>query len=211
MTIDTYLAYLATVAVFFSMPPGPSQALMIANSMRHGVRRSTATIFGDLTANALQMTAAAFGLAVIISTSYWILLAVKWAGVLYLLWIGWRTFTSRRSDLSDAGTLISSNRLWRQGFITSASNPKAIFFFAALFPQFIDISQPVWPQLVILGTTYLFVDGTLLLLWGLLAERLIGKVHAMGGWLNRISGGLMMTAAGLLAIKDVEVVQPKMR
>lgn len=205
MTTETYLAYLATVAVFFAMPPGPSQALMIANSMRHGVRRSTATIFGDLSANALQMTAAAFGLAVIISTSYWVLLVVKWAGVLYLLWIGWRTFISRRTNL-DTESSVSSHKLWRQGFITSASNPKAIFFFAALFPQFIDVSQPIWLQLLILGATYLLVDGILLLLWGLLAEHLVDKVKTMGARLNRISGGLMIAAAGLLAAKDVEVL-----
>lgn len=203
MTTETYLAYLATVAVFFAMPPGPSQALMIANSMRHGVRRSTATMCGDLTANALQMTAAAFGLAVIISTSYWMLFVVKWAGVLYLLWIGYRTFNSQRTAPNTAGATPTA-RLWRQGFVTSASNPKAIFFFAALFPQFIDTSEPIGLQLLILGATYLFVDGILLLLWGLLAERLTVQVKALGNRLNRISGGLMMTAAGLLAVKDIE-------
>jgi len=206
MTTDMYLAYLVTVAIFFAMPPGPSQALMIANSMRHGVRRSTSTLFGDLTANALQMTAAAFGLAVVISTSYWVLFAVKWAGVLYLLWIGWRTFISKPTILGSE-TVIPARELWRQGFITSASNPKAIFFFAALFPQFIDASQAIGPQLIILGTTYLVIDGILLLLWGLLAERLTAKITRMGALLNRISGSLMMTAAALLAAKDVEVLR----
>ncbi|MDZ7840866.1 MAG: LysE family translocator [Gammaproteobacteria bacterium] len=204
MTTEVYFAYLVTVAIFFAMPPGPSQALMIANSMRHGVRRSTSTIFGDLTANALQMTAAAFGLAVVISTSYWVLLAVKWAGVLYLFWIGWRTFISR-STMSGSESVVSPRKLWRQGFITSASNPKAIFFFAALFPQFIDASQAIWPQLIILGATYLLIDGILLLLWGCLAERLSARIKGIGTRLNRISGSLMMTAAALLAAKDVEV------
>lgn len=179
MTIETYLAYLVIVAIFFATPPGPSQALMIANSMRHGVRRSASTVFGDLTANALQMTAAAFGLAVIISTSYWVLLVVKWAGVLYLVWIGWRTFVSP-SEIPGYDTVVPARKLWRQGFITSASNPKAIFFFAALFPQFIDVSQAIWPQLIILGATYLLIDGILLFLWGMLAERLTAKLAGMG-------------------------------
>jgi len=161
-------------------------------------------MFGDLTANSLQMTASAFGLAVIISTSYWILLVVKWAGVLYLFWIGWRTFLSR-PEIINGETVVSARKLWRQGFVTSASNPKAIFFFAALFPQFIDVSQAIWSQLIILGATYLIVDGILLLLWGLLAERMTVKLKGMGMWLNRISGSLMMTAAVLLATKDVEV------
>jgi len=210
MTTETYLAYLVTVAIFFAMPPGPSQALMIANSMQYGVRRSTSTMFGDLTANSIQMTAAAFGLAVIISTSYWILLMVKWAGVLYLFWIGLRTFMSQPA-ITDRQTVVPARKLWRQGFITSASNPKAIFFFAALFPQFVDVSKAIWPQLIILGTTYLIVDGTLLLLWGLLAERATIKLKEMGVWLNRMSGSLMMTAAVLLAAKEVEVSRPGAR
>lgn len=167
-------------------------------------------MFGDLTANSLQMTAAAFGLAVIISTSYWVLLVVKWAGVLYLFWIGWRTFVSQPA-IADGQTIVPARKLWRQGFITSASNPKAIFFFAALFPQFIDVSQAIWLQLIILGATYLIVDGILLLLWGLLAERLTVQLKGLGKWLNRMSGGLMMTAAVLLAAKDVDVSRPGAR
>ena len=63
MTLELYLAYLATCAVFFATPPGPSQLLMISNSLRHGVRRSGWTVAGDLSANALQMLAAGLGLA----------------------------------------------------------------------------------------------------------------------------------------------------
>lgn len=208
MSSEMYLAYLATVAVFFATPPGPSQVLMIANSLHYGVRRSAATAAGDLTANALQMTAAAYGLVVIISTSYWALTVVKWAGVAYLLWLGWRTFNG--SSRNRAARIHGSpGRLWRQGFLTSAANPKAIFFFAALFPQFIDIAAPVWPQLLILGATYIVIDGTLLLLFGSMAERLLARLQGGGRWLNRLSGGMIMTAAGLLLLKDVDAVAPR--
>lgn len=211
MPIELYLAYLATVAVFFATPPGPSQALMIANSLHHGVSRSTATLIGDLTANALQMTAAAFGLAVILATSWWALSVVKWLGVAYLLWLGWRTFMAEPATLRRTLQSGTSLRLWRQGFITSAANPKAVFFFAALFPQFIDTSHPIWPQLLILGTTYLVIDGILLLVWGLLAERFLGFLKHSGHLLNRVSGGMMMAAAALLAVREVEVAAPQSR
>jgi threonine/homoserine/homoserine lactone efflux protein len=69
MSWETYLVYLAAVAVFFATPPDPSQLLIISNSIRHGLRRSAFTIAGDLTANSLQMTVAAFGLAAVIATS----------------------------------------------------------------------------------------------------------------------------------------------
>lgn len=211
MTIELYLAYLATVAVFFSTPPGPSQALMIANSLRYGVSRSTATLAGDLSANALQMTAAAFGLAVILSTTWWALTLVKWLGVAYLLWIGWRTFTAEPAVAGRTARSGSPGRLWRQGFFTSAANPKAVFFFAALFPQFIDTGSPIWPQLLILGATYLVIDGILLLVWGLLAERFLGFLKQSGRTLNRASGAMMMTAAALLALRDVGDAAPESR
>lgn len=207
MPVETYLAYLATVGIFFATPPGPSQLLMIANSMTHGVRPSLATAAGDLSANALQMTAAAFGLAAVLATSSQGLQIVKWAGVAYLVYVGIRTFRSPPPVLR-ARTAVNGARLYRQGFFTSAANPKAVFFFAALFPQFIDSSLSIWPQLLILGATYIAVDGTILMVYGSASERIAGR---LGGGvmrrLNRFSGGLMIAAAMLLALKDVEVTR----
>lgn len=205
MPVETYLAYLATVGIFFATPPGPSQLLMIANSMTHGVRPSLATAAGDLSANALQMTAAAFGLAAVLATSSQGLQIVKWAGVAYLVYVGIRTFRSPPPVLR-ARAAVNGATLYRQGFFTSAANPKAVFFFAALFPQFIDSGLSIWPQLLILGATYIAVDGTILVIYGSASERIAGR---FGGGvmrrLNRISGGLMIAAAALLALKDVEV------
>ncbi|MGP1397979.1 MAG: LysE family translocator [Inquilinaceae bacterium] len=210
MTFDLYLAYLATVGVFFATPPGPSQILIISNSLRHGLRSSLATVAGDLSANACQMTAAAFGLAAVIATSAHALTIVKWAGVAYLVWVGIRTFraTPRGFDGS-GGPQTSPGRLFRQGFVTSASNPKAVFFFAALFPQFIDPAIPIWPQLLVLGVTYLAVDGVLLVVWGGAADRLLAGLRRRGRLLNRLSGSLMIGAAALLAFRDTTVVRPR--
>ncbi len=204
MPIEIYLAYLATVGIFFATPPGPSQLLMIANSMTHGLRPSLSTAAGDLSANALQMTAAAFGLAAVLATSAEALQIVKWAGVGYLVYVGFRTFRSPPPALT-RGAPANGARLFRQGFFTSAANPKAVFFFAALFPQFIDANLPIWPQLLILGATYIAVDGIILVIYGSASERVAGR---LGGTLmrstNRVSGCLMIAAATLLAFKDVE-------
>jgi homoserine/homoserine lactone efflux protein len=206
MNHDLYSAYLVTVAVFFVTPPGPSQILMISNSLRHGWKRSVATIAGDLSANSLQMLAAAFGLAVLIQHSAVTLNVIKWAGVLYLLYLGYRTFTAAPPDLSQRkAATVSRRRLYYQGFVTSATNPKAVLFFAALFPQFIDPSLPIWPQLLLLGATYLLVDGVLLVAWGSGAERALAGLRHNGRLLNRVSGGMMFGAAGLLATRNVSV------
>jgi threonine/homoserine/homoserine lactone efflux protein len=207
MTVEVYLAYLATVGVFFATPPGPSQILMISNSLRFGTKRSLATVVGDLTANAFQMTLAAFGLAAIIAASQEALSMIKWAGVAYLVYIAWRTFRAQPTSFERGGPAPTGagRTLYWQGFITSAANPKAVFFFAALFPQFVDPASPTLPQLVILGVTYLVVDGVLLVIWGRVAERALGALRRRGRLLNRASGTTMLIAALVLAFRDVDV------
>lgn len=203
MPMETYLIYLGVLAAFFVTPPDTSQLLIISNSLRHGLRRATVTIAGDLTANAVQMSLAAFGLTALIATSAGALSVVKWAGVVYLVWIGLKLLLAR----GGAGTELRAaapGRLFRQGFLTSSANPYAVVFFGALFPQFIDPALPVLPQLLILGLTYLVVDGLILVLWGWAAIRTLGRVRRLTGvWINRVSGGLMIAAAVLLGLKDV--------
>lgn len=206
MTMDTYLIYLAAVAVFFATPPDTSQLLIISNSVRHGLRRSACTIAGNLTANSLQMTGAAFGLAAIIATSASAFVWIKWLGVAYLAWIGLQLiFSEERPDDVAANASGQSFRLFRQGFVTSMANPFAVVFFGALFPQFIDPALPVLPQLLILGVTYLVVDGAILLAWGWLGVRAATALRRFSFVLvNKVCGALMIGAAALLASKDFQ-------
>lgn len=206
MPMETYLIYLAAVAVFFATPPDTSQLLIISNSVRHGLRRSAYTIAGDLTANSLQMTGAAFGLAAIIATSASAFIWIKWLGVAYLVWIGVQLILSKeKTDGVTANTSGQSFRLFRQGLVTSMANPFAVVFFGALFPQFIDPTMPVLPQLFILGISYLVVDGAILLLWGWLGVRAATALKRFSfGLVNKICGALMIGAAALLASKDFQ-------
>ena len=149
MTPETYLLYIGVLAAFFATPPDTSQLLIISNSLRHGLRRALATVAGDLSANVLQMTAAAFGLTALIAASADALAVVKWVGVAYLAWIG-LTLILRSGKSGAAAPKTQPRHLFRQGFLTSSANPYAVVFFGALFPQFIDASQPIAPQLLIL-------------------------------------------------------------
>ena len=203
MSAETYLLYLAAVAVFFATPPDTSQLLIVSNAMKHGLRRSLWVIAGDLSANVLQMTAAAFGLAAIIATSAQAFGWIKWLGVAYLVWIGLRLMLAREGP-GQAQPAVKATGLFRVGFLTSMTNPFAVVFFAALFPQFIDTAAAVLPQLVILGATYLLVDGVTLVLWGWAGARVAQRLAriSMTG-LNRISGGSMIGAAALLGFRDI--------
>lgn len=206
MPMETYLIYLAAVAVFFATPPDTSQLLIISNSVRHGLKRSAFTIAGDLTANSLQMTGAAFGLAAIIATSASAFIWIKWLGVAYLVWVGVQLILSKeKADDVTANASGQSFRLFRQGFMTSMANPFAVVFFGALFPQFINPTMPVLPQLFILGITYLVVDGAILLLWGWLGVRAAMALKRFSfGLVNKVCGALMIGAAVLLASKDFQ-------
>ncbi len=204
MSAETYLLYLGVLVAFFATPPDTSQLLIISNSLRHGLRRSMATVAGDLTANSIQMTLAAFGLTAVIAASADALWVVKWLGVAYLAWIGIKLIMTKPQNSAPKP---AGGQLFRQGFFTSMANPYAVVFFGALFPQFIDASQPVWPQLLMLGVTYLVVDGVILVLWGWGAQRTVGRMTALTGqWINRVSGALMLGAAALLGLKDIERV-----
>ncbi|QFT94640.1 Homoserine/homoserine lactone efflux protein [Roseovarius sp. THAF9] len=203
MSIETYLIYLGVLAAFFATPPDTSQLLIISNSLRHGLRRSLATVAGDLSANAVQMTLAAFGLTAVIAANADALWVVKWVGVAYLVWIGLRLMLSKGG--AEALGAAAKGRLFRQGFVTSSANPYAVVFFGALFPQFIHAGAPILPQLLVLGVTYLVVDGLVLLFWGWAATRTLGRVTSLTGvWINRVSGMLMVGAAVLLGLKDLD-------
>ncbi len=206
MQIETWTLYVLTVLALMSTP-GPSQLLMLTNSGVHGFQRSLSTAAGDLSANALQMLAAGLGLAAIIAASATALTVIKWAGVAYLIWLGIRMI--RRASPDD--TVGSAERkraslrtLWLQGFLTSAANPKAVVFFAALFPQFITSEAAFWPQFLILSATYIVMDGFFLSAYGLgsnwIVRRFMGSARV---WIERIGGGFMIGAALLLGSKSI--------
>ncbi|QEE36700.1 LysE family translocator [Octadecabacter sp. SW4] len=201
MTLDTFLIYLATVLVFFAHPPGPSQLLFIGGSMQHGLRRALPIMAGDLGANAIQIVIAGFGLTSLIVLSADAFAAIKWAGVGYLLWIGLRMIR----DATTPRTLKpvpSRGHLFQRGFMTSAANPYAVVFFAALFPQFIDPTRPVLPQVAILGVTYLIIDGAILLAMGAFAAKLVATFGAtVQKWLGIGSGVGLIAAPAAIAIR----------
>ena len=207
MTFEFWAAYVATVLLLMSTP-GPSQLLILSNAGKYGYRKSIATIVGDLSANALQMIAAGFGLAALIAASENALFFIKWFGVIYLIWLGLRMIRRAKADNikeSASKSNVSLGALWLQGFITSAANPKAVVFFAALFPQFIDAQQAFAPQFLILSATYIVIDAAFLSAYGLgaswIATRFRGNAKV---WIERLGGGFMIGAALLLGAKTLD-------
>ncbi|MEO1204528.1 MAG: LysE family transporter [Pseudomonadota bacterium] len=206
MTLEVWLLYVGTVLLFMSTP-GPSHLLMLSTAMTNGFQRSLATAAGDLTANALQILLAGLGLAAFVAASRYGFAIIKWAGVAYLVWIGARQIIAsfRHGDgaLKLAKTTLS--RLWLRGFVTSAANPKAVVFFAALFPQFIDPGRPLLSQIAILGGTYIVLDALFLCAYGKgaawLAHRLASHRRIL---IDRAAGAGLIVAAVLLGLRTSE-------
>lgn len=205
MDLQTWGLYVLTVLALMSTP-GTSQLLMLSNSATHGFKESLATAVGDLSANSLQMLAAALGLGVLVASSETALQTIKLLGVIYLLWYGLRTIkTAKPISLQKNKVKRFDKRLFFHGFITSASNPKAVIFFAALFPQFIVYDESFWLQFFTLSITYLTIDGLFLCAYGWSAERIISLPKPKASiWVNRIGGIFLLLAALLLGLKSVE-------
>ena len=206
MNVDTWLLYVGTVLLLMSTP-GPSHLLMLSVSMSNGFHRSLATAAGDLSANALQILLAGLGLAAVITGSQYGFTIIKWAGVAYLIWIGVRHIIASLKDGAGAGRapVTSLKRLWLRGFITSAANPKAVVFFAALFPQFLNPDRPLGPQVAVLGISYIVIDGCFLATYGKSASWIAEKIHGRHRvWVERAAGSSLIAAAVLLGLRASE-------
>ena len=205
MGVQEWLVFVGTVLVFMSTP-GPSQLLMLSNSIGSGFRRSLFTAGGDLTANLLQMIVASVGLVSLIVSSRSFFVVVKWAGVAYLVYLGLKMVLSKpNADLDREAPEKSGAALYWQGFFTSAANPKAEVFFAALFPQFIDPERALVGQFMILSATYLVIDATFLCMYGKGADWISQKLRPTARQqLNRVAGSFLLGAAVLLGLKDGE-------
>lgn len=202
MEPTTWLSFVGTV-ILLALTPGPSILLVTANSMKYGKAKTVGTIAGDLTANLCQIILAAIGLATIVVSSGELFQLIKWFGVAYLIYMGIAKIIAKPTTVlkQEGKEKRSFSKLFLEGFLMSAANPKAIVFFAALFPLFLDESLPVLPQIAILAVTFLLIDGLSLFVYTVFAEKLghylenQQKVHFQ----NRIVGGLLILSGMLLS------------
>lgn len=205
MTLEIWLTYVATVFIFL-LSPGPSHIFMLSKSLSHGFEKSWATGAGDLTAHIWQISVASIGLVSFIYAFQNFFIIIKWAGVLFLIYLGIKQFTKESSINKNTNkTVVRKKTLFWQGFIMSSSNPKAVVFFAALFPQFINTSEPTTIQFAILGATYIVIDGCFLIFYGSFAEWCVSRFEKhIDKYLNKLSGAMLIGSAVMLGLKDIK-------
>lgn len=205
MTFEIWVAYATTVFIFL-LSPGPSHLFMLSTSLSNGFGKSWATGAGDLSAHVWQITVTSIGLASIIYVFQDLFIMIKWGGVAFLIYLGISQFRKKSNEVKGSGGSVQSRVvLFWKGFITSSANPKAVVFFAALFPQFINPDVPTANQFATLGLTYIVIDGCFLTFYGYTADWILNRFERhIDKHLNRVSGSLLIGSAVLLGLKDIQ-------
>ncbi|MEZ8022318.1 LysE family translocator [Vibrio sp. 1F255] len=208
MSFDTWIYYLLAVLIL-TASPGPSSLLCMTKGVQSGFKLSIFTALGSLTAITGILTLSFTGLGVIIASSEVVFNVIKWTGAAYLIFLGWKSLRSSQQDydkLSDQqggaqSVKESAAQHYLSGFIVGGSNPKAILFFTALFPQFIDPSIALLPQFTVFAFTFAVMELSWLLVYAYLGAKSSNWLFAKGRAkvFNRVTGGVFIGAGALLS------------
>ena len=202
MSVEIWLAYVVA-AIIFSFAPGSGTVNSISNGMVYGWRKSLASIVGLQLGMAVHIILVGVGLGALVAQSAVAFSLIKWIGAAYLIWLGiqkWREHNALSIENVDQS--VTAGCLLRRAVLVNLTNPKTIVFLVALFPQFINATQPQLPQLLILGMTTLVIDACVMLFYVCLASRFTHYIRSASVMtrLNRIFGSMFIGCGALLAL-----------
>lgn len=184
MTTETLLIYL-TLVLAVTSTPGPAVLFIMSNTLSHGWEKSIIIALGNILGLLFVGIISVTGLGIIVQSSEYVFNIIKYAGAMYLIYLGIKLilkkeFTLKNIEDKNLHINISSKKVFLQAFIVAISNPKVIVFLTALFPQFIIIENDLIPQFSILIAIYMFSSFLCLIIYSLLAYR-------AKNWLNKES------------------------
>lgn len=204
MTLELWLAYVA-ICFLFAATPGPAVILTAGQAIARGFGAGFGVILGTQLGNLVYFTLSAAGLGAILIASETAFLAIKYAGALYLIYLGLRTIIKAKNALlPDTQERVP---VWRhpfmQGLLNQLANPKSILFWGAMFPQFVDFrAESLVPQFAILAVTGISADIIVLSTYAAVAAR-GGRLMASGPlavWRERLSGAALIIVGGALSL-----------
>ncbi|WP_394778282.1 LysE family translocator [Undibacterium sp.] len=205
MHTQTLAAY-AAIAALSIVSPGPSILLSLRNGASFGARSVLWSAFGNISGVFCLSAAAILGLGVLLKSSAILFAVVKVLGALYLFYIGAKQLFSKTSAIAyESKTDMASvspgpRKLYMEAFLTAVTNPKAVLFFTALFPQFVSSQDPLAPQFFTLTGIFMALSYTTHLSYALLASRarnLLLKPR-FAKWMNRVVGSVFIGFGTLL-------------
>jgi homoserine/homoserine lactone efflux protein len=201
---ETFIAF-ATAAFVIIVIPGPTNLTIVSDSLDAGVRRSLWTVAGAAVSHAGFIVVATAGVGAIVGSHPEVFVFIKWFGVIYLVLQGVRLIVKQPATL-DARTQPKGRGVFShllKGFVVNSTNPKALLFYAALFPPFVNPRAALVPQLLVLAVTFLvlfLIVGALHSVLGQSARNFLSNRRS-ATLANRVSGGVMIGAAVWMATK----------
>jgi threonine/homoserine/homoserine lactone efflux protein len=204
MEFQIWLYYLLAILVL-TATPGPSTLMCLSKSVSYGFRASVFSALGSLTAILIILTLSFTSLGIIIASSELIFNIVKYIGAIYLIYLGYKAFTSKEDSYILNKDLRNSKVSYRSsyisGFIVGASNPKAIIFFTALFPQFINTNESLLTQYIIFASTFAILELSFLLIYAYLGVKSSNWLSQKGRAkiFNKLTGSVFIGAGLFLS------------
>ena len=194
------IIYFIIASFLVVIVPGPTVSLIIANSLKSGIRAGILNVVGTQLGLIILILLLALGFKVISPFLEDVIKVVRIIGAIYLMALGYLGFTSK--NLLDNSEKINKfdKKFILQGLIVILSNPKAFLFLGAFIPQFIDINQPIGTQIIYFGILFMIVgaifDGMYAVVFGKFREIIINKYINI---LNKI-GGTLLFFVGLMLL-----------
>ena len=200
MLPENYLLFLQIIIVMFVTPGGP-RVLIMSQSINYGFGKSLWTAFGDVTANCIQMLLVLFGLGALLKIFPDIVVVFKWVGVSYLLYVAYGFYKSKANIDINTGKQVKSNiLLFRDGFFIAFFSPKAVIFFAAVFPTFLT-GENYMTHFIVMLISYVVLDFLTLAIYSKVAEKIIDQLKSNPKTLNYLSATALIVIATFIAIK----------
>lgn len=204
MHFDTWLAF-CSIAFISAAIPGPAILLVSTHSLQFGTPRALITVARNVTGLFTMSACSILGLSALVMISSTAFTIIKIIGALYLLYLGikvWRSGVQFNAVDSTCKTKFSAWNLYSQGLLILLTNPKAIIFTSALFPQFINVSEPLLLQFLILVTSLMVCSFLCLLSYSLLSQKLKTgtKQFVSESVLGKVFGSVFIGSGGILAI-----------
>jgi len=195
MTLNFIFLYSVTVFIA-SIIPGPSMLLALTHGMQYGAKKTIASALGNVMVTLIQASISIAGLGTILIASEKIFYLIKWAGAAYLIYIGFCIFLSSNSLLAKHNSeqpekLNTLGKMFLQAALVTAGNPKAIVFFTAIFPQFIDPNSAyLYQSSIILGLGAVIAFGCFMI-YAICGQKVVSlfSKDSVGKHLNKMIGG----------------------
>jgi homoserine/homoserine lactone efflux protein len=201
MELQIFLIFAMTTAIV-NLSPGPTSILMASQGAGNGLKRTQFALFGVCCATAIYFGLSATGIASLIVASNTLFQVIKWAGVAYLFYLGFTAIFSQSGGLvlKPGSSKRKPSSLFAQGFLVEFSNPKALFYFSAVLPQFLDVTRPISMQFFVMWGTSLALQCAACSGYAYLGERLVrGSVKR---W---VISAINKTAGGALIFADLKM------